>query len=97
MLRRGRGPLDHLHAFLPEAQAALLASGRLSRRTAAKYAAQGVCPDALFVLLERNGQAELAAMLKATRLLDPLSPEELAALLADLLKRHKPQAAHVPA
>lgn len=92
--------LDQAWVFrtLPDVQVALVASGRLGRTTIAEFAAYGFCPDALFALLHRKGHADISAMLKATQLLEPLTPEERAALLRDLLaKASTPGAEYVAA
>lgn len=80
--------LDHippLQELSREIQA--LFAQHLNMETAiSDYALQGACPEALCVLLERQGQAELATMITATRMLEPLTPDERAVLLNQFLE-----------
>lgn len=48
-------------------------------------AGQGVCKEALLVLLERQGQTGLVAILKATQILETLDPAGRVELMGDLL------------
>lgn len=86
-----------LSAHTPAVQVALLAAGDIDGLSAAAMARQGVCPEALCVLLERQGQAELATMAKSTRMLEPLTPEARADLLEELLVRHRHTPESIPA
>lgn len=75
-------------------QVAACASGELNGFSASELARRGACPDALFTLIERQGNRELAAMLTATQMLEPLEPEERAAMLAELLVKQPAQEIH---
>lgn len=88
--------LPWVHNYPPATQEALLESGDVSDLAAIDLARQGLCPEALCVLLERQGQAELATMLAATQMLEPLDPEARARLLVEMLAEYTPlEAIHV--
>lgn len=79
-----------LHKYSPDVQVAALGTGNVADLSAIALARQGVCPEALCALLSQQGQAELAVMLQATQMLEPLAPPERADLLADMLAQ-RPQ------
>lgn len=80
-----------LRAKMPQyssaVQVAAFVHGRLGRISVENCARQGVCPEALYVLLERQGRADLVGMLKSLQLLDPLTPDARADLLRELLAK----------
>lgn len=76
--------------FSPAVQAALLATGDVSHLDAVELTHQGLDPEVLVLLLERQGQADLAALLKATKMLEPLTPAERAEGIAPLVKPAQP-------
>lgn len=87
----------HLHTYSPAVQAATITASPKLKLSIRKAARQGICPEALCALLERRGHPELAAMLAATHMLEPLTPDERATLLRDLVSRHKTQeVSHAP-
>lgn len=73
--------LDHLHLYSADVQIAVLAHGPVGQLSVIDCARQGICPEALCVLLARQENADLATMLKSTQMLEPLSPEERAHLV----------------
>lgn len=77
-------------------QVTLLTHGNVTGLVVTNLARRGVCPEALCVLLARQGQTELAAMIQATEMLTSLTPAGRAVLLEDLLQNpHKPESPHV--
>lgn len=83
--------INNLSLFSPAVQTAIFSFGTGIRCSAATYARSGICPEALCALLERRGKTDLAAMLSATKLLEPLRPEERAVVLKEFLAKPKPQ------
>lgn len=76
-------------------QIAACVSGALAGLSAVSLARQGFCPQALCVLLEQDGRAELAAILSAAQMLDTLTPEARADFLEELLAQHiQPESQH---
>lgn len=76
---------NDLDTYPENVQVALFAAGNVSDLSVTELAHQAICPAALCVLLERQGYAELAATLKATRMLESMAPEERAVVLLDLM------------
>lgn len=72
----------------PDLQLALLSVGDIDGLSAADLAREGVCPEAICVLLSRQEHAEVAAMLKATQMLERMAPEARHAILVDMLADH---------
>lgn len=88
--------LPLLHTFPSDAQVAAICNGDVAGLSAIDLTRQGVCPEALCVLLNRQGQAALAAMLGATQILAPLTPEDRAAMLGGFLRTDaQPESPHV--
>lgn len=88
--------LDEMRAWEGLAQVAVVAVGDVTGLTVAELARHGVCPEALCALLERQGNADLAAILAATQMLEPLTPEARSELLGEMLAKHpQPERAHV--
>lgn len=75
-----------LPRFSDAVQVATVSTGPLPTKNILRYV-DGLCPEATHVLLERTGHSELATMLRATQMLDPLAPEDRATLLRDLLRK----------
>lgn len=94
LLRAHGAKLDpvmaYIHAYSSEKQRALFDTGDVADLSVIDLAKQGVCTEALCVLLERQGQAELATMISATRMLEPLDPAARATLLEELLGQAAP-------
>lgn len=88
----GRFILDNLCLYPPAVQVAMI-QGRNNALTlpVTTYARRGVCPEGLCALLERRGKTELATMLSATRMLEPLPPLSRAELLGELMAKPKTQ------
>lgn len=72
-------------ADLRGAQGFLLSNREVSERSATDLARKGVFPEALCVLLKRQGLVDLAATLSATKMLEPLTPAARAELLGESL------------
>lgn len=84
-----------LHEYSPAVQAAVLAVGDVAGLSTSDLARQGVCPEALCVLLERHGQSEISTLLRGTQMLDTLTPDARAEMLEDLLQNHRtPETPH---
>lgn len=79
--------LDDIQTFSTAVQVALLSFGDVNALSAPDLARQGFCPEALCVLLERQGQAGLAEIIKASQMFEPLDLAACAELLEDLLAR----------
>lgn len=93
-----RPVLGALHSYPRKSQVALLSGGEVHTLSVRDLARRGVCTEALCVLLERQGHADLAAMLGATQMLDPLEPVERATLLSELQSQYtQAEAVHDPA
>lgn len=89
------GMRPHIPRYAKEIQLLFVTAPAALGLCATDLARQGVCPDALCVLLERQDRQELAGMLKATQPLARLQPEERAALLAELLTETQAEPAHL--
>lgn len=76
-----------LHVYSQNVQAMLFAAGDVSALSVIDLAGQGVSPEALCILLDRQGQSELTAMIAATKLLHPLTPQARAVLLGELFAK----------
>lgn len=74
-----------LPAYAPALQVAALAAGDVVSLSPPGCAHLGICPEALCMLLSRQGMEALAATLSATKMLEPLATAERASLLEDLL------------
>lgn len=74
-----------LHRLPQTAQVAALAFGEVDSLSPPELARQGICPEALCILLKRQGHAEIAAMLTATQILEPMAPEARVAAFMQLL------------
>lgn len=77
-----------LRLYGRDVQVALLEAGDVSALSGIDIAAQGACPEALCILMNRQGHAALASMLAATQMLEPLTPDDRAEMLRDLLANH---------
>lgn len=99
LLRRHGALLFDLRSRLaelnPAVQVALLGAGDVSTLAAPELAHEGIWPAALVILLERQGHAELAAMLTATQMLEPMAPDERGAVLAELMAQPPMAVVHV--
>lgn len=84
-----KGLLRGLAGYPPAVQKLVVSTGKPLRISVEKYAHHGVCPEAIYVLLDRQGKTDLTAMLRATQMLEPLEPAARADLLADLLSQEK--------
>lgn len=77
--------IENLHTRSSAVQVAALTAGDVLGLSVIALAAQGVCPEALCALLERQGHKELATMLSTTHMLDTLTPEARAEMLGEML------------
>lgn len=80
--------LPKLPEYTPAIQVVFLSFAPAHELSLTELCQQGVCPEGLCALLTHQGHAELAAMLMATHLLDPLDPDARALLLVDILDRN---------
>lgn len=87
--------LDELHRYSPAVQVACLARGDLTGVSLTDLVGRGLCPDAICVLLERQGHAALARMLSATQMLASLTPDARAEMLGDMLVSASTELPHV--
>lgn len=78
--------LPKMLQYSDSVQMAAVSTGNVWRISVAKYA-EVLHLEALYVLLARRGHGDLSAMLRATRLLEPLDPSARATVVADLLPR----------
>lgn len=87
---------DEIQTFSAAVQVAAMALGHLGLMDIDDWARQGVCPEALCALLERQGRCEIATLISATQMLEPLTPAERAAVLSGLIpKKTRREATHV--
>lgn len=84
------GILPRVPTYSPYAQVALFEAGDIRELSVIELANLGICPEALHVVITRQGNAELAAMLKSTQMLEPLAPAARAELLLGLLANIRP-------
>lgn len=77
--------LEAIDMYPENVQVALFEAGDISDLSVTDLARQGVCPAALGALLERQGQPGLMAILAATQMLEPLTPQARADLLEEML------------
>lgn len=87
-------PLSIICRGSVENQRAFFSVGDVVNLDPVELARLGTAPSALALLLERQGHAELSAMLQATQMLEPMTPSERAELLADMLTRNQPEPIH---
>lgn len=80
--------INQLHTFSPDVQVAALNEGKAPQVNVVSLAAQGVCLDALCVVLRRQQKSGIAAMLRTTQMLDHLPPAERAEQLLTLLEQY---------
>lgn len=79
----------------PDMQKLVVSTGKPWQIAVEKCARKGVCSEAIRILLQRQGKKDLAAMLQATQLLEPLTPDARAEMLEVLLaKQTHPGVAH---
>lgn len=92
LLKRGaalKPIIKDLHTFSPAVQEAAMSHGKIRALSVSDLARQGVCSDALGVLLTRQGHGEAGAMIRATEILEPLAPDARAELLIDLMAQNQ--------
>lgn len=77
-----------IQEYTPAVQVAFVSRDAVVGLSVIDLAKQGVCPEAIFVLLKRQDQAELADFLQGTHLLDTLTPSARSDLLSDMLSKH---------
>lgn len=80
--------IEDLPDYSEVVQVAVLGHGDPGDLVLTSVAKLGICPEALCALLARQGHGELATMLKATRMLEPLTPDARAEMLAGFLEQH---------
>lgn len=83
--------LEDISTFKPAVQIALLGAGDVSGVSAVDLARQGICLEALYALLDHQGNPTVAAILQSTQTLDNLTPAARAELLDDLLAQTQTQ------
>lgn len=98
LLRAHGARIEAVLAEMPEyrrdVQVALLVAGDVSTLSVIDLASRGICPEALCVLLERQGHGEVVTMISATQMLEPLTPEARADLLGEMLTNPREALAH---
>lgn len=82
-------PLSLLGRSSAENQCAFMSAGAVIGLDPVNLAGMGVSHAALCLLLQRQGHTELAAMLTATQMLEPMAPDARAEILKDLLAQYR--------
>lgn len=77
--------LKEFGGYTPSAQVAIIEAGDIDGLNATDLAGSGACPEVVCILLERQGHVDLATMLTATQMLEPLAPDARAELLENIL------------
>lgn len=80
---------DRFDSYPEMVQVALFEAGDLTGISITDFAKKAVCPAALCVLLERQGQPGLANLISASQMLEPLTPDKRAEILSELLTQQR--------